>query len=365
MAILQTDILLKTMIEAALNDLRANEWILDHIFEGLATDPLARREYGYKEVESAKKWFAETDIPVLLQHRIADKPPMPCISIAYESSSEALDRASLADEGQVVSVGAGLFVPDRALSEKFTPIEYNSDTGLVTLKKDTLSYPAVIGQYLTATCSGKAYEVKKVVDVDSFYISPGIKEDFMDSYIRSKFGCWNVHEGVSFFNERYSIGVWSSGDVATCQWLWQIVIYSLLRYKEAFLEERLFELSTFQSGPYEARSDFGADHAYARFITFSGVVPATFVKMAAPRIEAVGLDVVIADGPSSPPGTYDTPVEDADVSWVVDGDYNNYTQTQESNAPVDDDVLVPPSDKVLPEAIIFPNKERCEDDDEG
>ena len=143
------------------------------------------------------------------------------------------------------------------------------------------------------------------------------------------------------------------------------MIYSLLRYKEAFLEERLFELSTFQSGPFEARSDFGADHAYARFISFSGIVPATFVKMAAPRIEAVSLDVVVADGPSSPPGTYDTPVEDADVSWVVDGDYNNYTQEKQTDAPTDDDILEPPHNQELPEAIVFPNDDKCEESDEG
>ena len=53
--IIATDILLKSMFEAAFNDLRKNPWILDDIFGGMALDPLSRVEYGYKEVEQAKK----------------------------------------------------------------------------------------------------------------------------------------------------------------------------------------------------------------------------------------------------------------------------------------------------------------------
>ena len=365
MAILQSDILIKTMLEAALNDLRSNTWILDHIFEGLATDPLARKEYGYKEVEAAKQWFLNTEIPVLMQHRIADKPPIPCISIAYESSAEAMDRTSLADMGQIDTIDSSLFVPDEALTDDFTPLSYDPETGVITLRKKTLTSKAIPGQFIVSGCSGKAYEIKSIIDIDNFVIAKGVCEDFKDSHLRSKFRCWNLHEEMTFMNERYQIGVWSQSDIATCMWLWQIVVYSLLRYKEAYLEGRMFELSTFSSGPFEVRSEFSADHAYARFISFSGVVPATFVKLAAPKIEAVDLTVVIADGPSSPAGTYDTPVEDTDIEWYVDGDFNNYTQEPETDAPTDDDILVPPSDKELPVAVEFPSQDRCEEDEEG
>lgn len=362
MAIIQTDLLIKTMIEAAFNDLRANHWVLEHIFEGLATDPLARREYGYKEVESAKRWFLNTDIPVLLTNRIADKAPIPCIVIDYQSSAEAQDRTSLGDEGQISAIDPSIFVPDRSLSDKFTPLEYNSSTGQITTPKDALTWMAVPGQFLVASGSGKAYEIKKVIDKENFVIASDLCEDFTDSYIRSKFGCWNLHEEVTFMAESYELSLYTQGDFATCVWLWQIVVYSLLRYKEAFLEGRLFELSTFNSGPYRVASEFSADRVYARSITFSGVVPATFVKFAAPRIEAVESTVIIADGSSSPPGTYPTPVEQTRESWYVDGDFNNYTQEVQTDAPVDDDVLIPPTDSELPPAVIMPDDDRCDDE---
>src|SRR5271157_9817 len=100
MAIIPTDLLIKTMLEAAVADLKKNLWLLDDVFAGLASDPLSSLEYGYKEVTKAIEWFKDNNFPVYLHNRI-DNPTFPCITVVQASSSEMQDRASLGDEGGI------------------------------------------------------------------------------------------------------------------------------------------------------------------------------------------------------------------------------------------------------------------------
>ena len=65
MGIVPSDLLVKSALEAALAHLRANQWLLDDVFGELATDSLSGLEYGWKDVDAAKRWFLNNNIRVV------------------------------------------------------------------------------------------------------------------------------------------------------------------------------------------------------------------------------------------------------------------------------------------------------------
>jgi hypothetical protein len=313
MAILASDIIIKSMLEAAINDLRANSWILEDIFAGLAADPLAAPEAGWKEVKTAIDWFLKTDIPIILQHRIADKPRIPCISIAYMPSREMEERASLADEGLIEDYdinrpGKGTSLPLR-VTKPFTPDSYNNISGRIKMPKTFDTSLMGVGQYLVSSKSGKAYKVLIINNIQEFTIESDIADDFTDCYVVPKSRIWNVHRELTFMSESYSIGCHTQNDPATTIWLWQVIVYSVLRYKEAFLEGRGFELSGFDSSALERNAEFSAENVFSKYITLRGHVQADWIKFIAPKSENISVAVGVANSQNnehnqSPEGTH-------------------------------------------------------------
>lgn len=302
MGILATDLLIKSMLEAALLDLRANPWILDDIFGGMADDVMSSPESGWKEVSAAKSWFLQTDIPIVTQHRIADAPRIPCVSIAYMPSREMQDRTSLADDGQVedysvATPGRGAKAVLKILSN-FTPDAYNKATGQITMPKDKTTDLMSIGNFIVAK-NGHAYSVLTIDGKNKFRIKAGTSDDFTDCYIAPKSSVWNVHRELTFLHESYSIGCHTQNDVSTTIWLWQIIFYSFLRYKEAFLEGRGFELSDLQNSELQKNQELQMENVFSKYITISGQVQVDWIKFIAPRLESVKGGITIMDMPAA------------------------------------------------------------------
>ena len=327
MAIIATDILLKSALEAALSDLRANRWILEDVFAGLANDPLASPEAGWKEVAAAIAWFTETDIPVLLQHRVGDTPKIPCISIAYEPSREMEERASLADDGfdedyPMNQTGRGI-VAVQKITSNFTPDQYDRTDGQFLMPSHVSTESMSVGNYVVAK-SGKAYQVILINGDRKFQVTPGTTDDFTDCYIAPKSTIWNARKELTFLSESYSIGCHTQNDPSTTVWLWQIVFYSLLRYKEAFLESRGFELSGLRSSALERNAQFQSENVFSKYVTITGQSCCSWIKFIAPRFESVNLKIDIGDtdGAIDNDTIYGNDSEECPPSWAMDGDFD-------------------------------------------
>lgn len=327
MAIIATDILIKSMLEAAINDYRANSWILEDVFSGLAADPLAAPEAGWKEVQAAINWFQKTNIPILLQHRIGDAPRIPCISIAYQPSREMQERASLGDDGVIEDYYPGNGRGATALqkiTKDFTPKEYDRATGQFIMPKGLDTNSMSPGNYVIAK-SGKAYQILSITGSNQFKITPGTVDDFTDCYIAPKTTVWNVHREFTFISESYSIGCHTQNDPVTTVWLWQLVFYSFLRYKEAFLEGRGFELSGLTSSALERNSQFEAENVFSKYITISGQTCGSWIKFIAPRFESIKTMIEIGDAPNAVDldATYGDDSKECPPSWSIKGDFTS------------------------------------------
>lgn len=317
MSVLATDILIKTMLEAAIDDLRANQWLLDDVFSGLVTDPLSKDQYGYKMVKAAKDWFISNDIKVYSAFRI-DTPTFPCLTIAPAPADEATDRASLADEGSIEDFDPqGTELQPQVVYPSFTPAAYNRATGMVTFPSGTTTDYIVPGQFLVSRRSGKAYQILQCLSTVDFTIKADVKDDFTDAYIVPPTALWNLHREQTFIRESYSIGCHAQSDPVQATWLRQIVLYSLCRYKEAFLEARGFELSTFRAGPMDKNPYFEAEQVYSSVVNLSGTVELSWIKFVAPKLQSAQQGIRIIDGPKTPPG-YEEMAKNQ--GWHMEGD---------------------------------------------
>ena len=303
--IISTDILIKTMFEAAFNDIRKNPWILDDIFGGLATDPISRLEYGYKEVIRAREWFLNNDIKIFLQYR-NDDPVFPAITLVHAGMSEMLDRTSLSDSrlGEEVDI-TKIKTETAKVHGLFTPTEYDPGTGKIKVDQHFDLSVIASGQLLVSARTGKTYPIKELAG-NGFIIPAGVVEDFRNAYVIPAIALWNLERELTFVHEDFQIGLHTQSNVNQNMWLHQLVWYILLRYKEAYLDSRGFELSTLRSGPIELNPNFSqADQVYSRYITLQGQVQADWIKYIAPKLAKITETVYIADGTATPPPTYD------------------------------------------------------------
>lgn len=301
MGITATDILIKSMIEGALADLRKNTWIIDDIFSDLANDPLAKTDYGYKESARAKEWFLGNNIEVYLMNRV-DTPRFPCITIVRTSSREQTERDSLGDEGSEEDYDPVEVTRQIQMTyESFTPKAYNKAKGIVTLPDGSTTNNLLAGQFLVSKHSNKAYVINTVIGTSEFLISAGIDDDFTNCYIIPPTALWNLKKELTFLDEQFAIGMHTESDLNQALWLRQLTQYIFLRYKEAYLERRGFELSTFNVGSIDDNPHFnGTERVFSCMMSLSGQVEANFVKYAAPKIQAVKGGIRIIDGPRTP-----------------------------------------------------------------
>jgi hypothetical protein len=293
---------------------------LDDVFGGLAGDPLSKVEYGYKEVKSAKDWFIRANIPVYLPFRI-DNPTMPCISIMQESSSEMHDRASLADEGGTALIED--IEPRRATTQPqyvvppFSPAGYNPQTGDITLPEGVTTECMAEGQFLVSARTGKAYAIKSILGTQDFTIAPNVVDDFEGAYILPPTTLWNLHREFAFMAESFEVGCHAASDPVITMWLRAVVMYIMLRYREAYLEARGFEVSSLVAGPVAPNPNFTAEKIYSASVKLQGQVEASWVKFIAPKLDAVTGEIVIADGPKTP-SAYENYVKNQ--GWEMEGD---------------------------------------------
>lgn len=302
MGILASDLAVKSAIEAALADLRSNSWILEDIFAGLANDPLTSKDSGYAEVYAAKSWFMETSIPVYFNNRV-DTPKMPCITVVRTSSREALDRTSLADDQIYTEEIEPQSINRQIINviDQFTPKAYNKSVGEVTLPNGITTFAVSPGQFLVSKKSSKAYVIEKVIDDVTFKIADNTNDDFTNCYIVPALSLWNLEQGVTYLHETFSIGLHAQSDTQQVLWLRQIIQYIFLRYKEAYLERRGLELSTFSVGSVDVNPSFdGIELIFTCMAQLECVVEATFIRYAAPKLGKVTGGVKIIDGPKTP-----------------------------------------------------------------
>jgi hypothetical protein len=288
----QSDIIFQSSLNAALADLRANPVLLNYVWAQLPQDELTWKSYGQKSLDEAKKWFLSTNIPVFVDPHMTEGI-YPNITITLMESAEVPAEATLGDIHEPSAETNNMTWP--SLSEPVTPSSYFPSTGIVTFKN---AIPLAVDCFLMDH-SGRSHRILEVLSDTQCRISIGTVADFRNTIVKSFNPGWTVALESSSFRESYRIGIHVPSDPVHAVWLHSIVVFCLLRYKQALLEARGFERSTFQSSDFSASPEYGAEGGepiWGRHITVSGYVRQYWPKAITERIIAVNMDPLTVSG---------------------------------------------------------------------
>lgn len=287
----QSDVILRTAIIAAIADLRANPYLLDYVFAGLAQDKLTVSSYGEKELTRAKDWFLATEIPVHMTPKI-DEANTPCLSLTLISSAEIAQESTLGDIHYVSEE------PDYdkwpAMTAIFAVSDYSPLTG-------NIKVPAAIdlevspGMFIFDSF-GNPYEILESYGDNSFDIAVGSVADFSRAVIKARKPAQITQLESAIFRENYHIGIHVNNEPVYLTWLHSIVVFILLRYKQAYLEARGFERSVISSSDFMRNEAFDKDLVFSRFIDISGYVRQYWPKLTLPTVQNIRFGDADKDG---------------------------------------------------------------------
>lgn len=292
--IFQGDILIKMAIELGLEDFKKNPWLVDHMLSDLVDIPYLKDKYGQKQIDACKEWIKTTPINIVLRGR-DDKDEFPLVSIELGTSPEKEDMKHMADQ----SAETMLLLPEqigKPIPYVVKPVQnftYDNGSGLLTFDTTPVGYSKVApGQVVVDPATGNGYIIQDVVIQEGIQLEAGLNITAASLGILPKNRLYAARVEHTFFQETYNVGCHAHGDPQTMLWLWSIVKYSILRYRESLLEANGFAQSSITSGPPDKEGAWttpGGEKAWSRYISLNGQVENSWVKSPRRFIEAVNL----------------------------------------------------------------------------
>lgn len=312
LGITQSDILIRSAIIEGIEDLRRNAWLLDYVFASLKEDCLTNSDYGQKEIDNAKKWVLQTEIPVFLNVK-QDSTTFPAISIKLVSSNE--EDNTLGDvhyEPSELSDGPVISWP--SLTDVFTPVGYDPITGILTIPQNIADQIITTTGQVLVDKNNNQYEILEVINSVTFKIKTDINADLTDSVIKGLNPGFATSLESATFSETYSIGCHVNSEPVFLTYLHSIVCFILLRYRQSLLELRGFANTSIKSSDFARNEAFENELVYSRFIQISGLVRNYWPKDIGQRITGTYVQPRILGGGIMAPGTED------DAPWLGDLD---------------------------------------------
>jgi len=335
--IFQGDIIIKTAVELGIEDMRKNPWLIDHMLSDLKNINYFADKYGQKQIDACREWFRNNQIDVVLRGR-DDKDRLPCVTIQMGPSNEKPDMKTMADQSteKVILMPNEIGKPIAYIVKPFVPAGYDQSTGEVSIDSAIDLRGVSEGMILVNPANGKGY---KIIDAtpNGLLIEPNLEIETTQFGIVPQFPYYEAREEHAFFDETYSIGCHAHGDAQNLLFLWSIVKYSILRYRESLLEANGFAESSISSAGPDFDESFttpGGEKAWARFMNLNGQIENSWIKSPRRFVEAVVLKKKLGDkfvgGITIISNTYPDMEDKTSVNWYAD-------TIEEVNAESDDD----------------------------
>lgn len=290
--IFQGDIFIKLAIELGIEDMRKNPWLIDHMLEDLKENRYTREKYGQKQIDACKEWLANNQIDVYMRPR-DDRDKLPCVTIEMGQSNEKEEMKHMGDQSteSVMLFPNQIGKPIPFIIKPFTPTGYDEATGVLGVD-DSIDLGSIEpGMILVNPANGNGFVIQGIV-ATGIQIEAGQEIDASQLAVVPHYQYYQAKIEHSFFEENYIIRANAHGDVQNVMFLWSIVKYSILRYRESLLEANGFEQSSVNSGGpdlNEAWSTAGGEKAYTRVLTIKGQIENSWIKSPRRIIESVSM----------------------------------------------------------------------------
>jgi hypothetical protein len=278
--IFQGDLIVKATVELSIDDMRKNPWIVEDVFSSLLENPILKLKYGLKEITRAKEFILNNNIPVYMRHRV-DKMEYPCVTISIGQSQEDKELATLGDASiefedlSPFDIGK----PIKFIIPAFQPVSYDITTGIVEVPENIEDYQFInTGMVAVDVETGNGFIVIEKAGTNGFRVAPNSAIPKGKIGIVPQYQLWRARRERAIFQEQYNIGCHVHGDPSTLIFLFGVVKYALMRYREGLLEHNNFQLSKITCTDMIKNDMMDVENVFSRWITLSGQCEESWIK---------------------------------------------------------------------------------------
>jgi hypothetical protein len=328
--VFQGDVIVRSAVIRAMETVRKDPTLLNHIFHSLAEDDITRDVYGEKQIDIAKQWFLKTDIPVVMNFRVSEQD-IPCIAISLQESAEA-DQT----HGDVHYVPQERTPGDwPVLTRPFTPIAYSPVSGIMVLPEGLMGDKVIGAGMFVMTRDGRQHEIKQNLGDDEISLTPYTSDDFTGAVIKGSYDRYITTIESVTFKEVYQLGIHVMSEPANLLYLHSIVQFMLLKYKQDLLERRGYERTQLSSTDFRRNQEFENEEVFSRYITITGFARHYWPKDTTQTLDVVDTQLDVAHLPDPPaPSFAISPFQTLPTPTVTEPDPVN----DAGDAPGEDDL---------------------------
>jgi hypothetical protein len=294
------DLIIQSALRAGIEDVKANPWLLDYLFNSILSDPLVSKQYGKKVIDTWRKWIVKTDVPVMINARL-EEPPACAITINLVSSNESDNTLGDIHHDPTEDIDG----PWDPLCAPFTPISWTSGTGELVLPDSVTKETYVFTGMNVVDKSGGLHEILETYTNDLgqtvVTLAEGTIADFTGATIKSKSPPMLVHLESVINTESYLIGCHCSGEAWQTLILWSLTKLVLYRYRQAYLEARGFQISNISSTDFSKNQNYGVEQAWSRYISLGGKTQDVWPKARLGKVQGLDMAVKVIGGATLPP----------------------------------------------------------------
>jgi hypothetical protein len=297
--IFQLDMVLKSMVELSLEDMRQNPWLIDDMLSICISNPYLNQKYGQKHIDACKEWFLNNNIEVYLRPRM-DEDRSPCINIVPGPADEKDEMKHMGDASTEVAtllpkqIGKSISY----IVKPFTPTGYDMDTGMVYVENSVNLENVRQGMILVNPTTGEGVVIQEVT-TNGIMIESNISLNATQLAIVPQYQYYRAAVEHTFFQETSQILCHSHGDPQTVLWLHSIVLYAVLRYRENLFEGLGFTQTSVRNSSLSEDSNYSGpngEQAFVRSVTVTGMTENTWIKTPHRIIEYINLKEKTQDG---------------------------------------------------------------------
>jgi hypothetical protein len=137
--------------------------------------------------------------------------------------------------------------------------------------------------------TGNGWVIQGKAGRNGFEIAKNLVLDVNRLAIVPKYQLFKARRERIISQEQYNIGCHAHGNSVYALYLFYLVKYSILRYREGLFEHNNFQLSNISCTDFIKNDAFGEDKVYSRFIVLSGQVEESWIKNPFRIIESIDL----------------------------------------------------------------------------
>ena len=237
------DVILRTAIQAAFDDVRANPWLLDFCLSFFTADALTVKEYGQKELDRCKDWFLSNDVKVTMGTNVQTLE-VPHIAIWPGAQNEA--EATTGDVNDTALIKIPWPVPPAAVAT-FSALSYDPTSGIIMVPTSVDLSRVFDTDLVLDRKSGKTYPVLDIGDQQITIAAGSLPNLNQAQIVRGAYQTTLITLESITTQDNYQIDVIVPGDATMCLVLHTILMFCLYRYKQTLLEGRGYERTSYTS----------------------------------------------------------------------------------------------------------------------